>query len=734
MTFSAKHAAGVEVMKAEYQASLRDEHNDVCAHSRPAEPSRRMVLQAAAGCAAFWSSGDLFARLVDSGDSVSAERFPHFKSTPVSYRNVKMQDAFWLPRQKITRDVSIQWVTSRHDGAGGLNGFKRDPQRYVAKTRSGEMEHIKFIEAMSTAIGVENDPSIAGLIDAWIKPLIAAQGADGYLGAAFPPGVNRPPERWQPAPWSHEDYTIGHYLEAAIAHREATGKDEMYRSALRAVNNMSTALLDGRHAYTSGHPEIEQALMRLYGLTGDTQYLRLCGWLLDQRGRHEGRRSFGRRCQDHLPIKAQRTIEGHAVKAAFLFNGVTHYVGATGDAEYREAVLAVWDDLIEHKMYVQGASGNKSSRNEGYRMNSDCIPPDDTYGESCAAFGNFQWAHSLFRLTGEARYLDTAERILYNAFSASLSLQGDSSFYGNPSQTGLPMLALAPGNTDLSRPATRSTELATSCCPPNIVKLINKVGGFFYSTAPDGIYVNHYGASQAEIEFGNGVQLTQRTAYPWDGTIYLQVRPKRSEVFTLRLRVPAWAAARRAQVNETYRPQEKGKAVETYRMQVNGKAVDTVVEKGWLAIRRRWKAGDEVTLTLPMSIERVALPPRFKEYENLIALQRGPIVYCLEEQDVEGAPQAKGGFPPLTTMYIPQETPLTAEHRLELLGGVTTIRGEVRMVKMDGSEIALPATFIPYCVWGNRGPSAMSIWLGAAKAPFIEFLVPQLKQGETCVG
>ncbi len=662
---------------------------------------------------ALLSTRDLLAALAGSSETAPAERFPHFKSTPVSYLNVRMQDAFWAPRQKTTREVSVQWVAGSHDHAGGLDAFREDPQHYVAETRAGEMEHIKFIEAMATVAGVERDPAIVGLIDAWIKPLIAGQGADGYLGAAFPPGLNHPPQRWQAAPWSHEDYTIGHYLEAAIAYREVTGKDAMYRSALRAVDNMSAALLDGQHAYTSGHPEIEQALMRLYGITGNTKYLRLCGWLLGQRGHHEGRRSYGRRCQDHLPIQEQCTIEGHAVKAAFLFNGVTQYVGATGHVAYRQAVLAVWDDLVEHKLYLHGAGGNKSSRNEGYRKNQDCIPPDDTYGESCAAYGNFQWAHSLFRLTGEARCLDTAERILYNVLAASLALQGDSSFYGNPSQTGLPALALAPGASGQALPVTRSKQLATSCCPPNIIKLFNKVGGFFYSTAQDGIYVNHYGASETDIGFGSGVKLMQRTEYPWVGTIQLQVEPKRPEVFTLRLRIPGWARAHRALVN--------------------GKVIESPARQGWLVIRRRWKAGDEVTLTLPMPIERVAMPPRFKEYENLVALQRGPIVYCLEEQDVEGVAKTTG-FSPLAMMYIPQESLLTAEHRADFLGGVTVLRGEVRLVKMDDTEAALPVIFIPYCVWGNREPSAMSVWLGAAKAPMIELLVPQLKQGETCVG
>ncbi|MBI4166797.1 MAG: glycoside hydrolase family 127 protein [Acidobacteria bacterium] len=623
----------------------------------------------------------------------------------MSYLHVKMQDTFWVPRQKTVHDVSVEWVTSRHDKAGGLEMFKKDPEHYVAGTRRGEMEHIKFIEAMANVIGVRPDPAIAGLIDAWAKPLIDGQGADGYLGEHFPSGLNHPPHRWQAVWWSHEDYTIGHYLEAAIAYREVTGREEMYRSAVRAVDNMAAALLYSNHAYTSGHPEIEQALMRLYGLTGNTKYLRLSGLLLGQRGHHEGRPSYGRMRQDDIPVKDQRTIEGHAVMAGYLFNGVTHYVGATGDAAYREAALSVWDDFVNRKMYLHGAGGNKSAKNEGYRKDPYCILPEDTYGESCSVFANFQWAHSLFRLTGEARYIDTAERMLYNAFYASLSLKGDSSFYCNVAQTDVP--------------TPRSPQQATGCCPPNIVKLFNKVGGFFYSTDQDGVYVKHYGASEATIPWGGGVKLTQRTGYPWDGTITVLVESNNPQSFTLRLRVPAWA--------------------KSHALSVNGQAIDTTPQKGWLAVHRHWKAGDQVELSLPMEIERVTMPPQFKEYENRAALQRGPIVYCLEQQDLEvdstQTNNAISAFTGLAALYIPEGAKFKAEHRPDFLGGVTVLRGEVRQLnREDDGEKAVSATFVPYGVWDNRTPGEMRIWLGARKVPLVELLLPEQALGESCVG
>lgn len=630
------------------------------------------------------------------------DRFPYFQSAPVPYLNVRMQDTFWAPRQKTVHNVSVDWITGRHDKAGGLSEYRKHPDLYVAQINSGEMEHIKFIESMATVAGISPDPGITGLIDAWAKPLIEGQGSDGYLGEHFPPGLNHPPHRWAAVWWSHEDYTIGNYLEAAIAYREVSGNDAMYRSAVRAADNMVTTLLDSHRAYTSGHPEIEQALMRLYAVTGDTRYVRLCGWLLGQRGHHEGRESYGRMRQDDIPITEQRLIEGHAVMAGFLFNGVTHYLGATGDAAYREAVLSVWDDFVNRRMYLHGGGGNTSARNEGYRKNPYCILPDDAYCESCSVFANFQWAHGLFRLTGDARYVDTAERMLYNAFYASLSLKGDSSFYQNVVQT--------------NEPRPRSPELATSCCPPNIVKLFAKVAGFFYSTDADGIYVKHYGASGADIPWGGGVKLTQQTNYPWDGNIAVLVEPKLSQSFTLRLRLPAWA--------------------KSHTLTVNGQIVDATPLKGWLAVHRRWKAGDGIELNLPMDVERVTMPPQFKEYENRAALQRGPIVYCLEEQDIEAdAGQSNAvAFVGLATAYIPEDAQFKAQHRPDFLGGVTVLRGELRQLSFENDRAKpVPATFIPYGVWGNRTPGPMRIWLGARKAPLVEMLLPEQELGESCV-
>jgi uncharacterized protein len=633
--------------------------------------------------------------------------FPHFRAQPISYLHVRMEDGFWVPRQKATRETTVPWVTHAHDRSGGVEAFRRLRGDYVAKTTLGEVEHVKFIEAMASVLGVQYDDDIAGLVDAWSSQLVRAQSDDGYLGERFPPSFVRLARRWEPIWWSHEDYFVGHYIEAAIGYQEATGSQVLLDSARRAADNMAEELLGGDRPYAPGHAEIEQALMRLYGVTGEETYLRLCGWLIDQRGRHEGRPSFGRYGQDHLPVREQRTIEGHAVRAAFLFNGVTEYVGATGDRGLREAVLAVWDDMVDHKMWLHGASGNLSATNEGYRSDPCHIRPDDCYGESCAAYANFRWAHSLFALTAEARYLNVAERILYNAFAASLSLDGDRTFYTNVAQTGLP--ATAQGallvRSDEPRQTMRSPELAASCCPPNIVKLINTIGGFFYSIDEAGIYVKHYGANEADLPWGAGLKLTQRTNYPWDETISLLVEAARPETFALRLRVPEWA--------------------KDHRLSIDGRPLNLAPHDGWLTVAREWQS-NEVVLTLVMETERITMPPHFSGYENRAALQRGPIVYCLEEQDLEHSGSETESGPLLASLYIPPDYKFDATYECEFLGGVTVLRGP--LVKVGFSDTGKPvrAMFIPYGVWGNRKPSEMRIWLGAHDAPPLDFLFQQM--------
>ena len=625
-------------------------------------------------------------------DSVAVllERFPYFRSTPVSYLRVTLQDGFWAPRQRRLSTVSIPWATRHLDRSGGVDAFRAAPATYAADLTPHPLEAIKFVEAMASVVGLERDESIEGLIDAWGKVLIGGQARDGYFEAGWPAGAD-PAERWQPSWSSHEDYALGHYLEASIAYLESTGKRALFDSAVRAAGNMATALVGSDRAYASGHPEIEQALTRLFGVTGERPWLELCGWLIEQRGHHEGRSSYGMHCQDHLPVREQRTIEGHAVTAGYLYNGVSQYVGATDDLGLREAMHAVWEDLVTHKMFVHGGGGNLSSGHEGYLPRPDFIPPNDAYCESCSVVANFRWAHSLFHLTGESSYLDVADRMLYNALYASLSLHGDRFFYRNVIQAG----------TATDAPITRMKWHWCPCCPPNIIKLLATVGGAFYATFRDGIFVKQYGSSEARIPFRDGVKLTQRTRYPWDGDVRIDVGPTTPGEFTLLLRVPSWAAS--------------------HVLSVNGETREAGVQDGWIAVHRRWCLGDSIEVKMPMSPRRITMPPRFKEYKDLAALERGPLVYCLEQSDVDR---------PVRLLYLPDGTEIRAEYRDELLGGITVLRAELPQSRdiLLGTAADAPlldrvhARFIPYGVWNNREPDVMSVWLRSKEPSLMDVM------------
>jgi DUF1680 family protein len=643
--------------------------------------SRRELITIAASMATsatFLPSGLLANQVESNLTAEEAKRFPYFKSTPVPFFDVKLQDAFWAPRQKVLHDVTVPWATRHYDGGGGLEAFKAHPEIYkpdMRMDRAVDNMAVNYIEAMAAVIGVSPDKAIEGLCRKWGQQIIDGQDPDGYSTFTYPLGADRS-QRWKPIWWSHEDYTVGEYLEAAIGYKESTGDTALYDSAKRAVDNMAGTFLGSNRAYVSGHEEIEQALMRLYGITGDARYLKLAGWFIAQRGHHEGRPSFSKYSQDHLPVEQQRTIEGHAVRAAYLFNGVTEYVGATGNTAYREAVLAVWDDFANHKMYLHGGGGLKSKNNEGYSSTPDFLPLDDCYGESCSVFANFKWAHNLFRLTGDASYIDVAERMLYNAFYASLSLDGDRFFYENPLQTA-----------NSAPPITRLAWHSCPCCPPNITKLFAKIGGFFYSINQDSIYIKHYAASEAHIALSKGVKLLQRTDFPWNGKVTIEVEPKIPTRFALRLRKPEWA--------------------KSHAVSLNGQMITAETDKGWLVIHRLWKAGDRVELDLAMTIDRITMPARFKEYAGLVAVQRGPIVYCLEEQDAAL---------PMEDLFVPSDVVFTAEYRPDLLGGVTVLRASIRRItdiavaNDVGKDVALPAMFVPYGVWGNRNIGAMKVW------------------------
>jgi len=464
----------------------------------------------------------------------------------------------------------------------------------------------------------------------------------------------------------------------------------------------------GKHAGTPGHPEIELALVKLYRATGEKRYLDLALFFLDQRGQKPSvfqremeqltpeqaanHRAFFVKpdgsfnteySQDHLPVREQTVPVGHAVRAMYLYSGMADVGALTGDRRLIDADNRIWDALTVKRMYLTGGIG-PSGDNEGFTADYD-LPNDTAYCETCASVGLVFWAHRLLQIEKDARFADVLERALYNGALAGIALDGKRFFYENPLE---------------SRGAHhRQGWFGCACCPGNISRLIGSLGQYLYSEAPGEAWVHLYAQGRATLDLGGRtVVLTQRTRYPWDGEIAVTVDPVTPGRFALHLRVPGWARGATVAVN-------------------GGAEAPAAPSKGYVGIEREWKAGDRVTLSLPMPVERVRAHPAVRQDAGLVALQRGPLVYCLEGVDNPW---------PLYRLVLPSASSLTTTHEPDLLGGVTVVEGPAERSTDAGWQgllyQAAPEAMervriraIPYYAWDHRAPGEMRVWLRAVE-------------------
>ncbi len=608
--------------------------------------------------------------IIEAEETIPPEkRFPFYKTVSVDASAIEFKDNIWKPRQETLSNVGFDWMTRHFDRSGGFAAYRANPTGYRARLVGGG-EPIKMIEAAAEAIRLRKITDLDAYMQTWSDVYIERQADDGFL--TFP-ALGRRKDRWENLRWSHVFYMHGHYLEAAIAMFQADGSRKMLDSARRSMLLIDETFGPDKKHGAPGHEEIELALMRYYGLTGEKRWLDLCRFFIEQRSDHRTREPFGEYAQDHKPVKDQRHVVGHAVRAGFLFAGVADVVGAIGDSALREATVAVWDDMVKRHQYITGGTGVYLANNEGYGP-PYLLPPDDAYAESCASVANVLWASRLFRLQPHGKYYDNIETILYNAFLDSLSLSGDRFYYTNHVQSEVPN--------------PRDEWHSCPCCPPNITKLIGNVGQYFYSTDDDGIRINLYGDSVAIIPFASGnVVLEQRGGYPWNGDLQFALQETPEQPFSLRFRIPDGNGPRQCRVNGVDVMSE-------------AKVVD-----GYLDIRRDWKKGDTVRLELPMEVHRVTMPKEFKEYRGLVAFKRGPVVYCAEEIDVGKK---------LFTVVVSEDTVWKAEYRNDFLGGCTVLKGTGK--RWTGKKFDdIPMTLVPYHLQSNRTPGEMRIWFATTK-------------------
>jgi len=592
----------------------------------------------------------------------------------VPFQDVHIDDAFWGPRIATNRKVTVEANLHQCEVTGRIKNFAVAGKLEKGK-HQGELYNdsdvYKVIEGIGYALAARRDPALEKRTDAIIDKIAAAQQADGYLNTYWT--LVKPTERWQHEDYGHELYCAGHLIEAAVAYFQATGKRKLLDVARRFADHIDRVFGPDRRHEVSGHEEIELALVKLYRVTREKRYLKLAEFFLDLRGRPDKRRLFGDYAQDHLPVRDQTEVVGHAVRAMYLYSAMADVAAITGDKGLLTAMDRIWHDVVDRKMYVTGGIG-PSAKNEGFTVPFD-LPNDSAYAETCAAVGMALWNHRLFLMSGDGKYADVLEREVYNGLLSGVSLSGDRFFYVNPL-----------GSVGKHH---RVPWFDCSCCPTNIVRYIPALGERVYAHTGTDIWTVLYVGSTATVPLKAGkVKLTQKTHYPWDGNIEITVEPERAFEFGMSLRIPGWCRSRPT-------------------IRVNGKPVQAhdKPDKGYLKIARKWQAGDRIELELPMPVERVHADRRVKADVGRLALQRGPVVFCLEGVD-------NGGH--VRNLCLPPESKPTARFEQGLLGGVEVIRGQALSVSRTGKTRATrPVNFraVPYFAWDNREPGEMVVWL-----------------------
>jgi uncharacterized protein len=619
--------------------------------------------------------------------------------TPVSLTAVELSDGFWSRRLEVNRNVTLRHNFKECESTGRIDNFV-----FAAGIKNGKYQGYPFndsdvfkaIEGASYALLLRPDRSIEQYVDSVITIIAAAQEADGYLYTPrrliredySPPGGK---ERWVGIKeGSHELYNLGHLYEAAAAHYRATGRKNLLDVAVKSAELICRTFGPGKRGEVPGHQEIEIGLCKLYRVTGDERYVRMAQWFLDQRGNAHGHELIGEYAQDHMPVRDQQEAVGHSVRAAYMYSGMADVAVLTGDTSYIRALDRIWNDVINTKLYVTGGIG-ASGGNEGF-SHPYVLPNLTAYCETCASIALALWSQRMFLLHGDAAYIDVLEKTLYNSLLAGVGMSGDLFFYPNPLES--------------TRGAERSPWFSCACCPPNVLRFLPSVGSSVYAVGGSDLYVNLFAAGKAKLALPHTtLHIRQETHYPWEGTIQLHVDPNKAGMFTIRLRIPGWAQER---VVPGTLYHFLGRKDRTITLTVNGTPTVLKMEKGYAVVRRTWKKGDVLALTLPMEVRRVVAHDSLTEDRGRVALQRGPIVYCLEGVDMPGRR--------LTDIVLPDTARLTHEYRRDLLNGVEILHGSGFSVqRTDGGEIIQSGrkefVAVPYYAWAHRGKSEMMVWL-----------------------
>lgn len=626
----------------------------------------------------------------------------------VPFSDVTFADSFWSPRilqnQQTTIPIALEQcystgrVANFHKAAALLKG--ENIGYFGTDYTFDDTDIYKILEGMSYSYKMYPSQELLDSMNSLIGIVAAAQEEDGYLftaRTAAQPGAMHSwvgAERWEYDPdLSHELYNSGHLFEAAVAHYQATGETSLLDVAKKNADLLVEQFLEGGLAYEPGHQIVEMGLVKMYRVTGNENYLKLAKYFLDIRGIQGPNSKHYEYNQSHEAPKEQTEAVGHAVRAVYMYSGMADVAAIMDDSEYLSAVGSLWENMSQKKYYITGGIGALHS-GEAFGENYE-LPNLTAYNETCAAIGNVYWNWRMFLLHGDAKYYDIIERTLYNGVISGISLSGDHFFYPNPLES----------TGDYSR----SEWFGCACCPSNLCRFIASIPGYVYAHKSDSVYVNLFVQGTANISTDNGtITLSQTTDYPWNGDVKLRVdNVSANNTLTLLVRIPGWVKNQPVPGDlysylngESFKPD----------LQLNGLSIDYEDVNGYMVVKRQWNTGDELTVEFPMDVHRVLANENVSEDIGKVALERGPIVYCLEWPDNDNQ---------IFSAVISDDSEITVERDSVIFSDtnntvdVLKIRGKNLSYNSEGQVVANDRTFtaIPYYAWANRGEGNMAVWL-----------------------
>ena len=645
---------------------------------------------------------------------INNAKSPYVKLKSIDIGDCKWTEGFWADKFKVCEKSMVPYMGSLLCGNTGhaLNNFK-----IAAGLIEGEHQGMhwhdgdfyKWLEASMYVYAQNEDPGILKRVDEYIAIIAEAQEKDGYLQTQTQLRDNV--DRYENRRY-HEMYNTGHLLTSACIHHRVTGQRNFLDIAIKHADLLYTIFMPETRQYGRfGFNQTQiMGLVELYRTTGDKKYLELAERFINRRGKykvesHATTQAYpiGDMVQERTPLREANEAVGHAVLALYYYAGAADVYAETGEKALIDALDRLWDNVTNKKMYVTGAVGqahygastNRDMIQEGF-IDAYMMPNMTAYNETCANVCNSMFNYRMLGVSGDSKHVDVMELVLFNSALSGIDLKGKNYFYANP----LRMIHDS-RDYDSKRNVTESPHrepyLNCFCCPPNLVRTIAKVSGWAYSLSENGFAVNLYGGNTLETNLldGSTLKLSQETQYPWEGSVKITLDECKSTAFDVLLRVPDWAGATQ--------------------IMVNGKEISAKIIAGtFVTINRKWKAGDIITIEMPMEATFVEGHPRIEEVRNQVAVKRGPVVYCIESPDL---PENTN----ILDVYIAGDSKLKAEYHSDLLGGVTTISGELLIRENNGEGMyrkvqkpswkSYKANFVPYYSWSNRGQAEMTVFI-----------------------